>query len=97
MRGPQSLAAHLTVGPLHQLARMVCHQKMQFDRDQVFFNSNRYSVWENSRRPTHEKATANLDSERCSYIEEACKQKNASGNDCPNFEENRGGDAAKGF
>jgi hypothetical protein len=22
-------------------------KKMQFDRDQVFFNSNRYSVWEN--------------------------------------------------
>jgi len=45
----------------------------------------------------YEKATAKLDSERCSYPEETCKQKDASGNDCTNFKENRGGDAAKGF
>jgi len=45
----------------------------------------------------HEKAKANLDSERCSYLEEACNQKDASGNNCSNFEENRRGDAAKGL
>jgi hypothetical protein len=62
-----------------------------------FFLQQQIQRFGGSRRPKHEKAKANLDSERCSYIEEACKQKNASGNDCPNFEENRGGDAAKGF
>ena len=71
----------------------------RIDAPQILFLAagNRYSVLAGSRRPKHEKAKANLDSERCSYIEEACKQKNASGNDCPNFEENRGGDTAKGF
>jgi len=29
-----------------------------------------------------------LDIERCSYLEEAGKQKDASGNNCRNFEEN---------
>jgi hypothetical protein len=70
---------------------------MQFDRDQVFLTATDTAFWGNSGDQSHEEAKANLDSERCSYIEEACKQKNASGNDCPNFEENRGGDAAKGF
>jgi hypothetical protein len=70
---------------------------MQFDRDQIFLTATDTGFGRILGDQSHEKAKANLDSERCSYIEEACKQKNASGNDCPNFEENRGGDAAKGF
>jgi hypothetical protein len=70
---------------------------MQFDRDQIFLTATDTAFGRILGDQSHEKAKANLDSERCSYIEEACEQKNTSGNDCPNFEENRGGDAAKGF
>jgi hypothetical protein len=67
---------------------------MQFDRDQVFLTATDTAFW-GSRRPKHEKAKANLDSERCSYLEEACRQKNAGGKHRPNVEENRGSDPAK--
>jgi hypothetical protein len=60
---------------------------MQFDQDQFFLASTGTAFWD-SRRPKHEKAKANLDSEGCSHIEEACKQKEASSNNCPNLEEN---------
>ena len=65
-----------------------CDQKMQFDRDQVFLTATDTAFWESSRRSKHEKAEANLDIERCSYLEEACKEKDAGGNNCRNFEEN---------
>src|SRR5215469_8434062 len=56
-----------------------CDQKMQFDRDQVFLTAADTAFWGSSRRSKHEKAEANLDIERCSYLEEACKEKDASG------------------
>jgi hypothetical protein len=38
---------------------------------------------------------AGVDNKKCSYFEEACRQKDASGKNRPNVEENRGSDAAK--
>jgi hypothetical protein len=40
---------------------------------------------------------ADVDSKRCSDIEKACGQKDASGKHRPKVEENRGSDPAKGF
>ena len=74
---------------------VVVINKCNFDRDQTFLTAADTAFGEGSRRPKHEKAKANLDNKRCSYLEEACKQKDASGKHCPNVEENRGGNTAK--
>jgi hypothetical protein len=66
---------------------------MQFDRDQVLLGARSTIFIFLIVEPNDEKAA--VDSKRCSDVRKACNQKDASGKNRPNVEENRGSDAAK--